>query len=543
MGTTSCYHLILIGNLLLCTAGEVHLEKCIEDLKTRFAKVEFTVSPVQVPFRETIVSTMPPGSFAAVEASASTGEPATESADAATAALGEGSEVASTSSAGALGESRKTQQQSSKRSSQADSNSRSATDAAPRVTPVTSSSRQRLPDALQSSPAAAMMSTKSSSRVQVVDAAIGLVQAITASHPRYVVRLRAFPLPRDVSGLLHRHQKLLRSLDRRASSAASTGAVLRPKTVQSLRAFRSRLERSFRECVEEPWRSALPALRECVVDRIWAFGPHRCGPNMLVNNVPLYRDARPSIWALISDSDASTAVSSSSPTPAAVREFDASIVNGFDLACASGPLCGEPLVGVCFVVDEWRSLEVKPQQTAPPPGDVQQQSPESVPMPNVTLDVSAPEAGGTQPKTVLPASTTGSLAGALISATRDACALALTACPAVSAPRLFAAVYACRVFSTAECLGRVYDVLNRRWARILREDLQSSLFSGGGGPDDEHHEAAAMAGSSLYVVDALLPVAESLGFADELRKHTHGFASPVLQFGGWLVSIKLICTV
>ena len=37
-----CY---LLGNLLLYTAGEVHLEKCIKDLKTRFVKVEFTVSP------------------------------------------------------------------------------------------------------------------------------------------------------------------------------------------------------------------------------------------------------------------------------------------------------------------------------------------------------------------------------------------------------------------------------------------------------------------------------------------------------------------
>ena len=107
------------------------------------------------------------------------------------------------------------------------------------------------------------------------------------------------------------------------------------------------------------------------------------------------------------------------------------------------------------------------------------------------------------------------------------------------APRLLAAVYACRVFSTADCLGRVYDVLNRRWARIVREDLQSSLFAGGSEAlRHEDTEAVSTAGSSLYVVDALLPVAESLGFADELRKHTHGFASPVLQFGGWLVFIS-----
>ena len=539
----------MLGNLLLCTAGEVHLEKCIEDLKTRFAKVEFTVSPVQVPFRETIICTQSPSAFGGVEAAAATSAVSSSVATGessagvsavadrtAAAALGEGSEVASTSSAGAPGGSREAQQQSSTKRSQADSNARSGTDVGPKVPQANASSKQRLSaDASQRS-LLMLSSVKSSSRVQVVDADIGLVQAITASHPRYVVRLRAFPLPRDVSGVLYRHQKLLRSLDRRtgtssATSCASTVA-LRPKVVQSLRALRARLERAFRECREEPWRSTLPALRECVVDRVWAFGPHRCGPNLLVNNVPLYRDSRPSVWAPLSD--ASSAVSTSC-TPAATREFDASIVNGFDLACTSGPLCGEPLVGVCFVVDEWRCLEAE-QTSIAAPGDGQQPTPDSLATATPSLETTTSESGASRPlsKAALPASTTGSLAGALISATRDACALALTSCAAVRALRLLTAVYACRVFSTADCLGRVYDVLNRRWARILREDLQSSLLAGGA---DEDSEAFSMAGSSLYVVDALLPVAESLGFADELRKHTHGFASPVLQFGGWLVCI------
>ena len=37
-----------------CLAGEVHLETCIQDLRDRFARVELTVSPPLVAFRESV---------------------------------------------------------------------------------------------------------------------------------------------------------------------------------------------------------------------------------------------------------------------------------------------------------------------------------------------------------------------------------------------------------------------------------------------------------------------------------------------------------
>lgn len=33
------------------------------------------------------------------------------------------------------------------------------------------------------------------------------------------------------------------------------------------------------------------------------------------------------------------------------RDFDNSIINGFQLATASGPLCEEPLMGVCYIIE------------------------------------------------------------------------------------------------------------------------------------------------------------------------------------------------
>jgi ribosome assembly protein 1 len=43
------------GEVILSTIGEVHLEKCLEDLKLKYAKVDIKVSEPIVPFRETIV--------------------------------------------------------------------------------------------------------------------------------------------------------------------------------------------------------------------------------------------------------------------------------------------------------------------------------------------------------------------------------------------------------------------------------------------------------------------------------------------------------
>ena len=67
-----------------------------------------------------------------------------------------------------------------------------------------------------------------------------------------------------------------------------------------------------------------------------------------------------------------------------------------------------------------------------------------------------------------------------------------------------------------EALGKLYAVLSRRRARVLSEDMWE--------------------GTQTFVISALLPVAESFGFADDLRKRTSGAAtSPQLVFSHWEV--------
>lgn len=100
-------------------------------------------------------------------------------------------------------------------------------------------------------------------------------------------------------------------------------------------------------------------------------------------------------------------------------------------------------------------------------------------------------------------------------------------------PRLLLAMYSCEIqassklffFSTlpsaatstntftAEVLGRVYDVLTRRRGRVLSEAMKE--------------------GTPFFTIQSLLPVAESFGFSDEIRKRTSGAASPQLIFQGY----------
>ncbi|PLB38010.1 GTPase RIA1 [Aspergillus candidus] len=80
-------------------------------------------------------------------------------------------------------------------------------------------------------------------------------------------------------------------------------------------------------------------------------------------------------------------------------------------------------------------------------------------------------------------------------------------------PRIMLAMYSCEIQASTEVLGRVYGVITRRRGRILSETMKE--------------------GTPFFSILALLPVAESFGFADEIRKRTSGAAQPQLIFAGF----------
>lgn len=59
----------------------------------------------------------------------------------------------------------------------------------------------------------------------------------------------------------------------------------------------------------------------------------------------------------------------------------------------------------------------------------------------------------------------------------------------------------------------MYAVVARRRGRVVSEEMKE--------------------GTSFFTIRAMLPVVESFGFADEIRKRTSGAASPQLIFSGY----------
>lgn len=43
-----------------------------------------------------------------------------------------------------------------------------------------------------------------------------------------------------------------------------------------------------------------------------------------------------------------------------LTKYENSFINGFQIATVAGPLCEEPMMGVCFIVEDW-TIDVSQQ--------------------------------------------------------------------------------------------------------------------------------------------------------------------------------------
>ena len=72
----------------------------------------------------------------------------------------------------------------------------------------------------------------------------------------------------------------------------------------------------------------------------------------------------------------------------------------------------------------------------------------------------------------------------------------------VQGVRLMTAMYKCELSCVTGSLGKVYSVLSKRNGRILSEEMRATTSS------------------DIFFIQALLPVTDSFGFAEEIRKKT-----------------------
>eukprot|EP00752_Nemacystus_decipiens_P007824 g6989.t1 len=522
------------GEHVVCCLGELHLEQSLKDLRERYACVELKASLPLVAFRETVVA---PGQVVAED----------------------GSILA--------------------------------------------------PPHLKIAPWA------DEEGLSLTDYKTGRARVVTPDK-RAALTLRCLPLPLEVARLIEAHPNEVRVLSDELGAArvSRAGGGSQPTVPEAQ--GEATLTNASNTRSSSFLQALLQALREASLDviggggggaawsenegqgflsRTLAFGPRNVGTNVLARcagrvevNVA---GAGDSIEEAPSTSDFATADGAENPAKAnvsdtlaegtaleavrearqasveeaskALRVIENSVVTGFQLATLAGPLAGEELHGLCFLLEKVEITEDclggagmgngNVSAVPPPPplssvveagdgrvasdvvdrdgggGDGEKGSVlevDSARGPNVGDDGSSVGNGSVQsgvtgsntgerrepPQQHHQRRRYGPLTGQIISIVRMGCRASMLCCPV----RLVEAFYRCSLQCDQLQLGNMYAVLSKRRGRVVDEDLVD--------------------GTQLFLLTALLPVAESFGFADELLKKTSGAGTtPQLAFSHWEV--------
>lgn len=160
-----------------------------------------------------------------------------------------------------------------------------------------------------------------------------------------------------------------------------------------------------------------------------------------------------------------------------MREVEKAMIAGFHLGIRCGPLCEEPLYGVGIFIEELKLTRNEQDSMAEEGKDTK------------------PEMSG--------------ISGMIISWMKEAVRL----CVQHGNARLVEGMLHVDISVPANALGKTHTVIAQRRGRVLKEDVKE--------------------GVNEFGIEAYLPVAESFGFTDVLRKYTSGFAMPQMVMSHW----------
>lgn len=160
---------------------------------------------------------------------------------------------------------------------------------------------------------------------------------VEAANKQCRIKVLAVPLPKAVTDLLEANNDLLKSVANVASVS--------DKIELRLKDFRAALAKAFAESADLPEAFK----KDSILDDIWSFGPKKCGTNILLNQSDFRHQ---SVWS----ADGGKATADGSGDMRTGLEY--AFVNGFQLASLTGPLCEEPMHGVCFAIAEWHVAPV-----------------------------------------------------------------------------------------------------------------------------------------------------------------------------------------
>lgn len=355
----------------------------------------------------------------------------------------------------------------------------------------------------------------------------GVVVGVTSSK-QVTVTLQVRPLPRDVTDFLIRNAGGIKRLysDRKASeerekaNSGSEGATENGTAHEDSAEADDEPSHAHGALSSEELAKQLQAQFDSekgrldawkgVVDHIVSFGPRRTGPNLLIDATKEQFFSKAfATHGNNNNNNNNLDNGLSAQDILAPHHFSDKITYGFQLATQQGPLCHEPVQGIAVFIED---VTVTPPSSADEDGDSSASALDRL----------------------------GRLTGEVIKTVQQSIHKAFLDW----SPRIMLAMYSCEIqasstcssypsfppspcfrsrssskrltaTTTAEVLGRVYDVLTRRRGRVQAEAMKE--------------------GTPFFTIQALVPVAESFGFADDMRKRTSGAAQPQLIFAGFEV--------
>lgn len=298
------------------------------------------------------------------------------------------------------------------------------------------------------------------------------------------VRVTAAPIPGRMATILDDAGTLLRDIDEE-NARGDVIVKVREDLDSALEDFAN--ENASRRV---PARSIVSFWNN-IFPRVWASGPRQFGPNLLVG--PWESLTRPEWFRSLFGCSPETANHDSRM----VRELEKAVVAGFQLGTQAGPLCEEPMHGVAIFVDMIRLREL---DRVPDEGDAKSSEK------STENNAYGQERNAVSEDKDVPSS---HLSGLLIGSVRESVRLSLKH----SNARLMEGMLHVNISVPGDVLGKTYTVLGQRRGRVLNEDMKE--------------------GVNVFGIEAYLPVQDSFGFSDVLRKQTSGFAVPQMVFSHW----------
>lgn len=299
--------------------------------------------------------------------------------------------------------------------------------------------------------------------------------------------IKAKALPLEIVKLIDENVQLIKQLNK-INQDKSLGENL-TDSILLINEFRSNLKAKFQEAktndeyfADKDWSN--------LVDNIISFGPNRTGPNIFVNCL---NEKSNSIWSLVDNSFLPKNLTY-------LKDFESNLVFGFNLATAKGPLCEEPVQGVVFFLEKFQYVQVK--QELEEDIDLEEKLNLTDELDDDTRSIDTMNSIEKERKFK-----SSSLPSQCISLTKECCKKAFEAQP----QRLMAAMYKCEIMTVnSEALGKLYAVLGKRNAKIIEETMKDN--------------------TSMFLIIAHIPVADSFGLSEEIRKRTSGLATLSLEF-------------